>query len=221
MSDRLARFRAGELGIAPLINDLEALRYELQSADDEWIDRFIDACGELEIPYAVALDRLEASRARTRRTPRAGPKRGDRPRSDHHAARRSRQRRQAPPPRTPNASGLRPRRADASSAVRQSAGLVRLGDRGHRGKPFTASTFVGDDVAALDSPARPRWAEQLAVDQILHPRRRHAEQLRRIGERQQLGRGIYGQVVNGTATQRRTLTSSGRSANRSATSDPR
>jgi hypothetical protein len=59
MSDRLARFRSGTLGIGALINDLEALRYELQSVDDAWIDRFIDAWGDLEIPYAVALDRLD------------------------------------------------------------------------------------------------------------------------------------------------------------------
>lgn len=59
MSDRLARFRAGELSIGPLINDLEALRYELHRVDDRWIDRFIEAWGDLEIPYAVALDRLE------------------------------------------------------------------------------------------------------------------------------------------------------------------
>lgn len=59
MSDRLARFRAGSLGIGPVVNDLEALRYELQSVDGSWIDRFIDAWGDLEIPYAVALDRLD------------------------------------------------------------------------------------------------------------------------------------------------------------------
>lgn len=94
------------------------------------------------------------------------------------------------------------------SAVRQSAGLVRLGDRGHRGKLFPAPTFVSDDVPALDSPVRPSWAEQLAVDQILNPRRRRAEDLRRFGERQQLGRGICSHVVNGTTTQRRTLASS-------------
>ncbi len=59
MSDRLARFRAGELSIGPVINDLEALRYELHSVDDRWIDRFIEAWSDLEIPYAAALDRLE------------------------------------------------------------------------------------------------------------------------------------------------------------------
>ena len=59
MSDRLARFRAGELGIGPVINDLEALRSELHSVDDRWTDRFTEAWSDLEIPYAVALDRLE------------------------------------------------------------------------------------------------------------------------------------------------------------------
>ena len=59
MSDRLARFGVGELGIGHVINDLEALRYELHSVDDRWVDQFFDAWSDLEIPYAVALDRLQ------------------------------------------------------------------------------------------------------------------------------------------------------------------
>jgi hypothetical protein len=43
MLDRLGRFRSGELGIGPVINDLEALHYELQSVDESWIERFREA----------------------------------------------------------------------------------------------------------------------------------------------------------------------------------
>jgi hypothetical protein len=41
-----------------LINDLEALLHELQLVDQQWRDEFQEAWGDLEIPYAVALDRL-------------------------------------------------------------------------------------------------------------------------------------------------------------------
>lgn len=59
MLDRLDRFKAGNLGIGPVINDLEALLSELQLADGSWREEFIEAWSDLEIPYAVALDRLE------------------------------------------------------------------------------------------------------------------------------------------------------------------
>jgi hypothetical protein len=59
MLDRLARFRSGELGIGQVIGDLEALLCELNSVDDAWVTRFREAWSDLEIPYAVALDRLD------------------------------------------------------------------------------------------------------------------------------------------------------------------
>jgi hypothetical protein len=57
MIDRLDRFRSGELSIGPVITDLEALLEELQLVDDAWRDDFREAWADLEIPYAVALDR--------------------------------------------------------------------------------------------------------------------------------------------------------------------
>ncbi len=42
-----------------MINDLEALLNELQLVDEDWHQEFVDAWSELEIPFAVALDRLE------------------------------------------------------------------------------------------------------------------------------------------------------------------
>lgn len=59
MLDRLRRFRSGELAIGPVISDLEALQYELHSVDDDWRERFTEGWSDLEIPYAVALDRLD------------------------------------------------------------------------------------------------------------------------------------------------------------------
>jgi hypothetical protein len=59
MRDRLARFRSGELTIGPVINDLYGLHNELRSVDEAWKERFIEARSDLEIPYAVALDRVE------------------------------------------------------------------------------------------------------------------------------------------------------------------
>lgn len=58
MLDRLDRFRGGELSIGPVINDLEALLYELELVDEPWRDEFVEGWSLLEIPYAVALDRL-------------------------------------------------------------------------------------------------------------------------------------------------------------------
>jgi hypothetical protein len=59
MIDRLDRFSSGQLSIGPVINDLEALVYELELVDDGWRREFIESWSGLEIPYAVALDRAE------------------------------------------------------------------------------------------------------------------------------------------------------------------
>ncbi|HEY7468550.1 MAG TPA: hypothetical protein VIC07_03320 [Acidimicrobiia bacterium] len=59
MLDRIDRFRSGHLGIGPVISDLEALLYELQLADEPWRSEFIEGWSDLEIPYAVALDRQQ------------------------------------------------------------------------------------------------------------------------------------------------------------------
>ncbi len=58
MLDRLDRFKAGELSIGPVIGDLDYLLAQLELAEEPWHDQFIESWGELEIPYAVALDRL-------------------------------------------------------------------------------------------------------------------------------------------------------------------
>jgi hypothetical protein len=58
MLDRLGRFRRRELPIGPVIDDLSGLLLNLELADDEWQHKFFDAWAGLEIPYAVALDRL-------------------------------------------------------------------------------------------------------------------------------------------------------------------
>jgi len=57
MLDRLQRFQAGDLYISHVITDLEALLYELELVDESWRGEFIEAWSDLEIPYAVALDR--------------------------------------------------------------------------------------------------------------------------------------------------------------------
>lgn len=62
MRDRLAGFTARALSLPLLINDLEALVWELELASDDWKDGFLMEWGELEIAYSVALDRGEAIR---------------------------------------------------------------------------------------------------------------------------------------------------------------
>lgn len=57
MQDRLDRFKSGELAIGPVINDLEALLDQLELVEEPWRDDFIEGWSDLEIPYAVALDR--------------------------------------------------------------------------------------------------------------------------------------------------------------------
>jgi hypothetical protein len=59
MIERLRAFRAGELDIGKLISDLEGLMWALELASQDWIDAFQSEWGELEIAYAVALDRGE------------------------------------------------------------------------------------------------------------------------------------------------------------------
>lgn len=59
MLDRLNCFRAGDLALGPIVNDLEALLNELGLAEDDWREQFVEAWSALEIAYAVALDRLQ------------------------------------------------------------------------------------------------------------------------------------------------------------------
>ena len=59
MDERIAKFRTGDVSLGTLINDLEGLLEARSSVWlDSWIDDFRSAWGDLEIPYAVALDRL-------------------------------------------------------------------------------------------------------------------------------------------------------------------
>jgi hypothetical protein len=58
MKERIEQFRNGSLPLARLINDLEGLLEARIHASEQWIDDFRAAWGDLEIPYAVALDRL-------------------------------------------------------------------------------------------------------------------------------------------------------------------
>jgi hypothetical protein len=58
MQERIAKFRAGDVSLGTLISDLEGLLEARERASDSWIDDFRSAWGDLEIPYAVALDRL-------------------------------------------------------------------------------------------------------------------------------------------------------------------
>jgi hypothetical protein len=57
MADRLAGFERGDLCIAKVISDLRGLLWQLESTPQEWRERFEEQWGELEIAYAVALDR--------------------------------------------------------------------------------------------------------------------------------------------------------------------
>jgi hypothetical protein len=59
MIDRIDAFRSDRIAIGPVISDLEALHWELHSVDDIWVEEFREAWADLEIPYAVALDRGE------------------------------------------------------------------------------------------------------------------------------------------------------------------
>jgi hypothetical protein len=59
MEDRLRAFDAGDIYIAKAINDLEGLVSTLELTPDDWVEQFREAWGDLEVSYAVALDRLE------------------------------------------------------------------------------------------------------------------------------------------------------------------
>lgn len=58
MRERIRQFRDGSIPLAKLISDLEGLLEARNDASEQWIDAFRDAWSDLEIPYAVALDRL-------------------------------------------------------------------------------------------------------------------------------------------------------------------
>ena len=58
MQDRIAGFRSGAVSLGVLIADLEGLMEARALASEQWIDGFRSAWGDLEISYAVALDRL-------------------------------------------------------------------------------------------------------------------------------------------------------------------
>jgi hypothetical protein len=59
MADRLDAFVSGKLHIAEAISDLEGLLWALEMTPEEWKHDFREQWGELEISYAVALDRQE------------------------------------------------------------------------------------------------------------------------------------------------------------------
>lgn len=60
MRECIARFQSGGVSFGRLISDLEGLLEARERASEQWIDDFRSAWGDLEIPYAVALDRLTA-----------------------------------------------------------------------------------------------------------------------------------------------------------------
>lgn len=59
MVGRIQDFRDGKVSIGPVINDLEALLYELEEAPEPWKADFREEWFVLEISYAVALDRQQ------------------------------------------------------------------------------------------------------------------------------------------------------------------
>ena len=56
MRRRVADLRSGRRDIGAVINDLSALLWELQETPEDWRQRYLEAWGNLEIPYALALD---------------------------------------------------------------------------------------------------------------------------------------------------------------------
>ena len=60
MGERIEQFRRATLPLSKLISDLEGLLEARTLATEEWIDDFRSAWGDLEMPYAIALDRLTA-----------------------------------------------------------------------------------------------------------------------------------------------------------------
>ena len=57
MGCKLAAFKNGELSPSALIIDLEGLFSALDLDDEDWRKAFWEAWGELEISYALGLDR--------------------------------------------------------------------------------------------------------------------------------------------------------------------
>ncbi len=58
MQERITGFRSGDLSLKSLITDLEGLMYARALASQQWLDDFRSAWIDLEVSYAVALDRL-------------------------------------------------------------------------------------------------------------------------------------------------------------------
>lgn len=58
MQERVAGFRSSDVSLGSLIADLEGLLEARALASEQWVDDFRSAWGDLEISYAVALDRL-------------------------------------------------------------------------------------------------------------------------------------------------------------------
>lgn len=59
MNDRIEGFIHGEVGIARVVSDLDALQGQLSLVDEQWSEAFVGAWWELEIAYAVALEHAE------------------------------------------------------------------------------------------------------------------------------------------------------------------
>ena len=60
MGERMEQFRRAVLPLSKLISDLEGLLEARTLASEQWVHDFRSACEDLEITYAVALDRLTA-----------------------------------------------------------------------------------------------------------------------------------------------------------------
>ena len=59
MLERLQGFRQGSVPLPRLISDLEGPLCALELAPQDWLDGFRSVWLDLEVAYAVALDRLE------------------------------------------------------------------------------------------------------------------------------------------------------------------
>ena len=57
MLAKLAAFESGQLALSSLISELEGLFNTLHLADPDWQEGFWDSWGDLEISYALALNR--------------------------------------------------------------------------------------------------------------------------------------------------------------------
>jgi hypothetical protein len=63
MATALDQFQAGKVALPTLIGTLKSLLNSLENADQMWREDFVSEWGQLEIIYAVALDRVEQSLA--------------------------------------------------------------------------------------------------------------------------------------------------------------